>query len=74
MKIKLKAYKYVGMLKRNFSNIEQAQQTAELAADKFPDMIFEPEMEFSDISAIDLSDFWKDGTQDVNPWQSFNRP
>ena len=69
MKIKLTVYKYVvGTLERDFACFEQAQRTAELAAEKHPDMLFEPEVEISDACVIDLSDLGKDGIQEVNPW------
>ena len=73
MRIRLKIYKYMGELKRDFSSIEQAQQTAQLATVKFPDMIFEPEIELTDMLTIDLSGLGKDDTPEVNPWQNFNR-
>ncbi|UCF81921.1 MAG: hypothetical protein JSV50_11940 [Desulfobacteraceae bacterium] len=74
MKVKVKVYKYMGMLNREFSSVKQAQRTAELAAEKYPDMKFEPDIEIPDVSAIDLSDFGKDDIQEVNPWYNFDRP
>jgi hypothetical protein len=73
MKVKLKVFKCMGTLNRDFSSFEQAQRAAELAAEKYPDMKFEPEIEISDVSVIDLSDFCKDGIQEVNPWCNFAR-
>jgi hypothetical protein len=70
MKVKLKVYKYVGMLERDFACVEQARHTAELAAGKHPDMLFEPEVEVSDACVIDLSDLGKDDIRDVNPWHN----
>ena len=63
----------MGTLNRDFSSFEQAQRAAELAAEKYTDMKFEPEIEISDVSVIDLSDFCKDGIQEVNPWCNFAR-
>jgi hypothetical protein len=62
----------MGTLNRDFSSIDHAQRTAEIAAEKYPDMRFEPELELSDISLIDLSNFGKEEIQDVNPWHNFN--
>ena len=39
MKVKLKTFKYNGTLKKEFSNVEDAQKFAELMASRFPDMI-----------------------------------
>ena len=73
MKVKVKVYKYMGMLNREFSDVKQARRTAELAAEKYPDMKFEPEIEIPDVSAIDLSDFCQDDIQEVNPWYNFEK-
>jgi hypothetical protein len=73
MTVKLRVFKYMGMLNRDFSSVAQAQRTAALAAEKYPNMKFEPEIELSDVSVIDLSDFCKDGIQEVNPWCNFAR-
>ncbi len=74
MKIKLTVYKYVvGTLERDFACFEQARRTAELAAEKHPDMLFEPEVEVSDACVIDLSDLGKDDIQEVNPWYNVGR-
>lgn len=74
MKIKLTVYKYVvGTLERDFACFEQARRTAELAAEKHPDMLFEPEVEVSDACVIDLSDLGKDDIQEVNPWYNVSR-
>ena len=71
MKVKLKAYKYcVGMLERDFACVEQARRTAELAAQKHPDMLYEHD-EVSDACVIDLSDLEKDDIHEVNPWHNF---
>jgi hypothetical protein len=72
MKIKLTVYKYVvGTLERDFACFEQARRTAELAAEKHLDMLFEPEV--SDACVIDLSDLGKDDIQEVNPWYNVSR-
>jgi hypothetical protein len=78
MKIKLTVYKYVvGTLERDFACFEHARRTAELAAEKHPDMLFEPEVEpeveVSDACVIDLSDLGKDDIQEVNPWYNVSR-
>ncbi len=74
MKVKLTVYKYVvGTLERDFACFEQARRTAELAAEKHPDMLFEPEVEVSDACVIDLSDLGKDDIQEVNPWYNVSR-
>jgi len=73
MNVKLKVYKLLGTLNRDFSSVEQAQRTAELAAEKYPDMRFEPEVELSDVAVVDLSDFEKDEIHEVNPWSNFDR-
>jgi hypothetical protein len=49
MKVKLKTFKYNGTLKKEFSNVEDAQKFAELMASRFPDMIFEPYIEEGDL-------------------------
>ena len=75
MKVKLTVYKYVvGTLERDFACFEQARRTAELAAEKHPDMLFEPKAEVSDACVIDLSDLGRDGIQEVNPWHNLSRP
>ncbi len=73
MKVKLTVYKYVGMLERDFACVEQALRTAELATEKHPDMLFEPEVEVSDACVIDLSDLGKNDIQEVNPWYNVSR-
>lgn len=73
MNVKLKVYKFVGTLNRDFSNIEEARRTAAVAAEKYPDMKFEPEIELSDVALVDLSDFGKDEIHEVNPWSNFDR-
>jgi hypothetical protein len=45
MKVKLKSFKYNGMLKKEFPSIEDAQRYAQLMANRFPGMIFEPYIE-----------------------------
>ena len=50
MKVKLKTFKYNGTLKKEFSNVEDAQKFAELMASRFPDMLFEPYIEEGDLS------------------------
>ena len=45
MKVKLKTYKYNGTLKAEFSSVQEAQRFADLMANKFPDMRFEPYIE-----------------------------
>ena len=70
MKVKLTVYKYVGMLERDFACVEQALRAAELAAEKHPDMLFQPEVEVSDACEIDLSDLGKDDIREVNPWRN----
>ena len=72
MKVKLKVYKYLGMLERDFACVEQARRTAELAVERHPDMLFETEVEISDSCVIDLSDLGKDDIQEVNPWHCFD--
>jgi len=72
MKVKLSVYKYVGMLERDFACVEQARRTAELAAEKHPDMLFQPEVEVSDACVIDLSDLGQDDIRDVNPWHNLD--
>mgnify|MGYP001057978398 FL=1 len=73
MTIKLKVYKLLGTLNKDFSNVEEAQRTAALAAEKYPDMKFEPEVELSDVAVVDLSDFGKDEIHEVNPWFNVDR-
>ena len=73
MTIKLKVYKLLGTLNKDFSNVEEAQRTAALAAEKYPDMKFEPEVELSDVAVVDLSDFGKDEIHEVNPWFKVGR-
>ncbi|MFO7740134.1 MAG: hypothetical protein R6V46_16765 [Desulfatiglandaceae bacterium] len=73
MTIKLKVYKLLGTLNKDFSNVEEAQRTAALAAEKYPDMKFEPEVELSDVAVVDLSDFGKDEIHEVNPWFKVDR-
>jgi hypothetical protein len=73
MNVKLKVYKFVGTLNRDFSNIEEARRTAAVPAEKYPDMKFEPEIELSDVALVDLSDFGKDEIHEVNPWSNFDR-
>jgi hypothetical protein len=70
MKVKLTVYKYVGMLERDFACVEQALRAAELASEKHPDMLFQPEVEVSDACEIDLSDLGKDDIREVNPWRN----
>jgi hypothetical protein len=73
MNVKLKVYKLLGTLHRDFSSMEQAQRIAQIAGEKYPDMIFEPEIELSDVAVIDLSDFGKDDIPEVNPWSNFKQ-
>lgn len=73
MRVKLKVYKYMGMLERDFACVEQARRTAELATEKHPDMLFEPEVEVSGACVIDLSGLGKDDVQEVNPWYHSGR-
>jgi hypothetical protein len=73
MNVKLKVYKLLGTLNRDFSDMQQAQRIAQLAAEKYPDMIFEPEIELSDVAVMDLTDFAKDDIQEVNPWSDFKQ-
>ena len=48
MKVRLKTFKYSGTLKKEFPSFEDAQIFAELMANRFPDMIFEPYVEQGD--------------------------
>jgi len=60
VKVKLKAYKYDGTLKREFSSFEQAQKIAKLMVKKYPDMIFEPFIEQEDSLKLDICDSWEE--------------
>ena len=55
MKVKLKTYKYNGILKREFSSIEEAQQFVDLMVKQYPDMIFEPYVELGNSDIIGTS-------------------
>ena len=55
MKVKLKTYKYNGILKREFSSIEEAQQFVDLMVKQYPDMIFEPYVELRNSDIIGTS-------------------
>ena len=55
MKVKLKSFKYNGTLKKEFSSVEDAQKFAEIMANRFPDMIYEPYIEDEDHGKNKLS-------------------
>ena len=67
MKVKLKVYKHIGILRRDFSSVEQAQGIGRLMAKKYPDMRFEPHLELRDDAVIDLTGLDKDDVQRYNP-------
>jgi hypothetical protein len=41
-RVKLRAYKYQGVLKREFASVEEAREFAEYMSQKFTNMLFEP--------------------------------
>ncbi|MFH1931932.1 MAG: hypothetical protein ABIN18_10140 [Pseudomonadota bacterium] len=66
MKVKLKAYKYKGMLDREFPSVEEAERIAGIMAEKHPNFQFELHIELdessvsvqpgSEITAVDSSE------------------
>ncbi|RLB36057.1 MAG: hypothetical protein DRH20_10340, partial [Deltaproteobacteria bacterium] len=59
------AYKFAGTLKREFSSMEEAQGIARLMSEKYPDMVFQPHIELTDSSVIDLTDMEEDDTEEL---------
>jgi hypothetical protein len=56
MKIRLKVYEYKGMLKRELSNVEEAERFAKDMTKKHSNLIFEPYIELDEICLIEESD------------------
>ena len=71
MRINLKAYKYAGILKKEFKSVEEAKRVAEIVSQKYPNIIFRPNVELDDIPGVDFSDFGKDDTCERNAWKNF---
>ena len=74
MKVKLKVYKCYGTLKRDFSSVEQAQVIAGLMGEKYPEIHFEPHIELSTGSVIDLSELEKNDSEPGGAWEEFHFP
>ena len=71
MRISLKAYKYAGILKKEFKSVDEAKRVATIVSQKYPNIIFRPSVELDDIPAIDFSDFGKDDTLEHDTWKNF---
>ena len=52
MKVKLKAYKFKGMLDREFPSVEEAEKIAGIMAEKYPNFLFELHIELDESSVI----------------------
>jgi len=76
MKVKLKAYKYKGMLDREFPSVEEAEEIAGIMAEKHPNFLFELHIELDEgsVSVQSESDISAGGSSEIDPSQMDTRP
>jgi hypothetical protein len=73
MKVKLKVYEYKGMLRRDFASVEEAQETAERMASKYPDMIFKHHLVYDDTRDFEELEAIKTASIDISEAYDFER-
>ncbi|MCG2776439.1 MAG: hypothetical protein L6406_12225 [Desulfobacterales bacterium] len=76
MKVKLKTYKYKGMLDREFPSVEEAEKIAGIMAEKYPNFLFELHIELDESSVIvqSESEISAGGSSEIDPSQMDTRP
>ena len=76
MKIKLKAYKYKGMLNREFQSVEEAEKIAGIMAEKHPNFLFDLHIELDESSVIvqSESEIPSGGSAEIDPSQMDTGP
>ena len=76
MKVKLKAYKYKGMLDREFPSVEEAEKIAGIMAEKYPNFLFELNIELDESSVIVQpgSEISAGGSSEIDPSQMDTGP
>ena len=76
MKVKLKAYKYKGILNREFPSVEEAEKIAGIMAEKHPNFLFELHIELDESSVIVQpgSEISAGGSSEIDPSQMDTRP
>ena len=76
MKVKLKAYKYKGMLDREFPSVEEAEKIAGIMAEKHPNFLFQLHIELDESSVIvqSGSEISAGGSSEIDPSQMDTRP
>jgi hypothetical protein len=76
MKVKLKAYKYKGMVDREFPSVEEAEKIAGIMAEKYPNFLFELHIELGESSVIvqSGSEISAGGSSEIDPSQMDTGP